>query len=220
MIPLYRSVGIGYQSIAAGSQNVLICGGQESMSNAPHVVALRNGTKFGDATLQDTITKDGLTDAMCNAVMGVTAENVAKRFAVTRDEQDAYAAGSQRRTAESQRSGAFDAEIVAVSVPGSRGAVTVVARDEFPRNDTTAESLAKLRPCFVRDATGTVTAGNASGINDSAAAVLLLSETEVTRRGIKPLARIVGYAQTGLEPEIMGMGAAEAIQKLVSGWQY
>lgn len=111
---------------------------------------MRAGTKFGDTTLQDTITRDGLTDAMCNAVMGVTAENVAKRFVVSREEQDAYAALSQQRTAESQRSGFFDAEIVPVSVPGGRGAVTVVAKDEFPRNETTVESLAKLRPCFVR----------------------------------------------------------------------
>lgn len=145
-----RSVALGFQSIVSGSQNVLICGGQESMSKAPHVLPLRNGTKYGDATLQDTLTKDGLTDAMCNAVMGITAENVAKRFQVNREEQDAYAAGSQQRTAEAQRTGFFDAEIVAVSVPGSRGAVTVVGKDEFPRNETTAESLAKLRPCFIR----------------------------------------------------------------------
>lgn len=120
------------------------------MSNAPHVIPLRSGTKFGDATLRDTIQRDGLTDAMCHSTMGVTAENVAKRFVVSRAEQDAYAAESQKRTAEAQRTGFFDSEIVAVSVPGGRGAVTVVAKDEFPRNETTAESLAKLRPCFIR----------------------------------------------------------------------
>lgn len=145
-----RSVGLGFQSIASGTQNVLICGGQESMTNAPHVIKMREGKKLGDATLQDTIMRDGLTDAMCNIVMGVTAENVAKQFGVTREEQDACAAESQQRTAESQRTGFFDAEIVPVTIAGSRGAQTVVNKDEFPRNDTTTESLAKLRPCFIR----------------------------------------------------------------------
>lgn len=145
-----KSVALGYQTIATGAQSVMICGGQESMTNAPHVLRMRSGQKLGNAQLEDTIMRDGLTDAMCGIVMGETAENVARDYGVTRAEQDAYALLSQQRTGDSQASGSFAAELVPVEVTGARGAKTLVERDEFPRNETTAESLAKLRPCFLR----------------------------------------------------------------------
>lgn len=145
-----KSVAVGYQTIATGAQAVMICGGQESMTNAPHVIRMRSGTKLGNAQLEDTIMRDGLTDAMCGIVMGETAENVAKQFGVTRAEQDAYALLSQQRTAASQASGSFAAELVPVEVAGARGSKTMVERDEFPRNETSTESLTKLRPAFVR----------------------------------------------------------------------
>lgn len=145
-----KSVALGYQTIATGAQQLMICGGQESMSNAPHVLHMRDGKKLGNATLEDTIMRDGLTDAMCNVVMGETAENVARQFGVTRAEQDAYALLSQQRTAAAQASGFFAEELVPVTVPKARGAATVVDTDEFPKNDTSAESLAKLKPCFIR----------------------------------------------------------------------
>lgn len=145
-----KSVALGFQTIAAGAQDVMICGGQESMSNAPHILQMREGKKLGNATLEDTIMRDGLTDAMCNIVMGETAENVARDYGVTRAEQDAYALLSQQRTAAAQASGYFADELVSVTVTGARGAKTVIDTDEFPKKDTSAESLSKLRPCFIR----------------------------------------------------------------------
>lgn len=145
-----KAVALGYQTIAAGAQDVMICGGQESMSNVPHSIHLRDGKKLGNGTLVDGIYRDGLTDAMCGIVMGETAENVARDYGVTRAEQDAYALLSQQRTAQSQASGFFADELVPVTVTGARGVQKVVDRDEFPRNDTSAESLAKLKPCFVK----------------------------------------------------------------------
>lgn len=144
-----RSVGLGFQSISSGAQQVLICGGQESMSNAPHVIQMRNGKKLGNAELQDTIFKDGLTDAIYNILMGVTAENVAKQYGITRTEQDTCAALSQQLTAKSQSTGFFDDEIVGVPIT-TRSGTTIVSRDEFPKNDTTVDSLGKLKPAFIR----------------------------------------------------------------------
>lgn len=145
-----KSVALGYQTIATGGQSVMICGGQESMTNAPHTIRIREGTKYGNTTLEDTVQRDGLTDAMLDIAMGITAENVAGDFGVTRAEQDAYALLSQQRVAKSQQDGAFGDELVAVEVTGARGVKSMVDKDEFPRSATSAESLAKLKPCFVR----------------------------------------------------------------------
>lgn len=208
-----KSVANGYQSIKSGESNIIICGGQESMTQAPHAVQMRAGTKLGPATLIDTMINDGLTDAFKDIHMGVTAENVAKKYGLTREKQDEYAAKSQQLTEAAQKNGYFNEEIVAVPIV-SRTGTTLFSIDEFPRYGTTVESLAKLKPCFEKN--GTVTAGNASGINDSAAAVLLMSENEVNARGVKPLARIVAYGQSGVDPEIMGIGGAVAVDVVVS----
>lgn len=208
-----KSVANGYQSIKSGESTIVICGGQESMTQAPHAVHMRAGTKLGPATLVDTMINDGLTDAFNDIHMGVTGENVAKKFGLTRDKQDEYAAKSQQLTEIAQKNGYFNDEIVGVPIV-SRTGTTLFSIDEFPRHGTTAESLSKLKPCFEKN--GTVTPGNASGLNDSAAAVLLMSENEINARGIKPLAKIVAYGQTGVDPEIMGIGAAAAVDIVVS----
>lgn len=208
-----KTVYLGYQAIKCGEASVIISGGQESMTQAPHAVQLRAGVKLGATQMIDTMINDGLTDAFSNIHMGLTAENVAKKYNVTRDEQDAYAAQSQQLAETAQKNGYFVPEIVPVSVPNRSGAI-VVDKDEYIKYGTTVEGLAKLRPAF--DKNGTVTAGNASGINDSAAAVLLMSESEVTKRGVQPLAKIVAFGQCGCEPEMMGMGGAGAVEAVVS----
>lgn len=208
-----KSVLLGYQSIKSGENDVVVCGGQESMSQAPHAVHMRAGTKLGPATLVDTMINDGLTDAFNNIHMGITAENVAKKHNVTREQQDAYAAQSQQRAEVAQKNGYFTDEIVAVPIT-TRAGTNLFAADEFPRHGTTAESLAKLKACFEKN--GTVTPGNASGLNDSAAAVLLMSQNEVDARGAQPLAKIIAFGQIGVEPETMGMGAAAAVEVVVS----
>lgn len=208
-----KSVYLGYQAIKCGDADVIVSGGQESMSLAPHAVQLRAGVKFGPTNLIDTMLHDGLTDAFHNIHMGLTAENCAKRYNVTREQQDQYAASSQKLAEIAQKNGYFNEEIVPVPLP-SRTGVTLFDKDEFPKHGTTVEDLAKLRPCF--DKQGSVTAGNASGINDSAAAVLLASETEVARRSLKPLAKIVAFGQGGVEPEVMGIGTSAAVQAVVS----
>jgi acetyl-CoA C-acetyltransferase len=213
-----RSVALGFQAIKLGDARIVVAGGQESMSQSPHCTHLRNGTKMGPAELVDTMIKDGLWDAFNGYHMGNTAENVAKRWQITREDQDSFAVASQQKAEAAQKAGRFKDEIVPVTIKGRKGD-TVVADDEYPKHGTTLESLAKLRPAF--DKEGTVTAGNASGINDGAAAVVLMSADEAKRRGIKPLARIVSWATAGVDPAIMGTGPIPASRKALekAGWK-
>ena len=213
-----RAVALGMQQISAGDATIIIAGGQESMSMAPHCAHLRAGTKMGDMKMVDTMIKDGLTDAFYGYHMGTTAENVARQFQLTRDEQDAFALASQNKAEAAQVAGRFKDEIVPVVVPGRKGDVTVDA-DEYIRVGATLDSMTKLRPAF--DKEGTVTAGNASGINDGAAAVLLMSEAEAQRRGITPLVRIASWATAGVDPQIMGTGPIPASRKALqkAGWK-
>ena len=212
-----RSVALGSQAIRLGDAGIVVAGGHESMSQSPHCMHLRDGVKMGEAKMIDTMIQDGLWDAFNGYHMGNTAENVALRWQLTRDEQDAFAAGSQQKAEAAQKAGRFKDEIVAVTVKTRKGDV-VVDTDEHPRHGTTIESLAKLRPAFSKD--GTVTAGNASGINDGAAAVLLMTDMAASKRGITPLARIVSWATAGVDPAIMGTGPIPAsrlaLQK--AGW--
>ncbi|HYG88509.1 MAG TPA: acetyl-CoA C-acetyltransferase [Azospirillum sp.] len=212
-----RAVALGYQAIREGDAEVMVVGGQESMSQAPHVMHLRNGVKMGSAELLDTMLKDGLWDAFHGYHMGATAENVAQKWQLTREEQDAFAASSQQKAEAAQKAGRFQAEIVPVTIKGRKGDV-LVDTDEYPKHGTTVESLAKLRPAFSKD--GTVTAGNASGINDGAAALVLMTADNAAKRGVTPLARIVAWATAGVDPAIMGTGPIPAsrlaLQK--AGW--
>jgi len=212
-----RSVALGWQAIKNGDASIMVVGGQESMSQAQHAAHLRDGTKMGDLKFTDTMLKDGLWDAFHGYHMGNTAENVAQRYQITREEQDKFAVGSQNKAEAAQKSGRFKDEIVAVTVKGRKGD-TVIDADEFPRHGTTMESLSKLRPAF--DKTGSVTAGNASGINDGAAAMVLMTEAEAQKRGLKPLAKIVSWATTGVDPSIMGIGPVTASKKALekAGW--
>ena len=212
-----RAVALGYQAILNGDSDIVVAGGQENMSQAPHCVHMRNGTKLGPAELVDTMVKDGLWDAFNGYHMGNTAENVAERWQITREEQDAFAAASQAKAEAAQKAGRFKDEIVPVTVK-TRKAETVVEDDEHPRHGTTVEDLAGLRPAFTKD--GTVTAGNASGINDGAAAAVLMSAAEAERRGIEPLARIVSWAHAGVDPAIMGTGPIPASRAALekAGW--
>ncbi|MGL4199311.1 MAG: acetyl-CoA C-acetyltransferase [Allorhizobium sp.] len=213
-----RAVAIGMQQIATGDAKIIIAGGQESMSMAPHCAHLRNGTKMGDLKMVDTMIKDGLTDAFYGYHMGTTAENVARQWQLTREEQDAFAVASQNKAEAAQLAGRFKDEIVPVIVPGRKGDVTV-DQDEYIRHGATLDSMQKLKPAF--DKEGTVTAGNASGINDGAAAALLMTEAEAVRRGIAPLARIVSWATAGVDPKIMGTGPIPASRKALekAGWK-
>ncbi len=212
-----RTVALGYQAIQVGDAGIVVAGGQESMSQAPHVAHLRNGTKMGDLKMVDTMIKDGLWCALNGYHMGNTAENVAKQWQITREEQDAFAAASQQKAEAAQKAGTFKDEIVPVTIKSRRGE-TVVDTDEHPKHGTTAESLSGLRAAFDRD--GTVTAGNASGINDGAAAVVLMKADEAARRGARPLARIVSWATCGVDPAIMGTGPIPASRKALerAGW--
>ena len=212
-----RAIAVGMQQIATGDASIIIAGGQESMSMAPHAQHLRSGVKMGDFKLIDTMMKDGLTDAFYGYPMGNTAENVARKWQLTRDEQDHFALASQNKAEAAQKAGKFAEEIVAVTLKGRKGDM-VVDQDEYIRHGATLESLQKLRPVF--DKEGSVTAGNASGINDGAAAVLLMSEAEASRRGIAPLARIVSWATAGVDPQIMGTGPIPASRKALekAGW--
>jgi acetyl-CoA C-acetyltransferase len=214
-----RAVALGYQAIKTGDSSVIVAGGQESMTQAPHCVHLRAGVKMGDTELVDTMIKDGLWDAFNGYHMGNTAENVAQKWQITREQQDEFAAASQQKAEAAMKAGRFKDEIVPVTVKTRKGDV-VVSDDEYPRHGTTADGLAKLRPAFLREG-GTVTAGNASGINDGAAAVVLMSTDEAKKRGLKPLARIVSWATAGVDPAIMGSGpipaSRAALQK--AGWK-
>jgi acetyl-CoA C-acetyltransferase len=198
-----RAVALGSQAIKLGDSGIVVAGGQEAMSQAPHVAHLRNGQKLGDVKFIDSMIKDGLWCAFNGYHMGTTAENVAKKWQLTRDEQDAFAAASQQKAEAAQNEGKFKEEIVPVTIKTRKGEV-VVDTDEHPKHGTTAEDLAKLRPAF--DKEGTVTAGNASGINDGAAALVLMSAEEAAKRGVAPLAHIVSWATCGVDPAIMGTG--------------
>ena len=212
-----RSVALGYQAIRNGDCAIVVAGGQESMSQAPHCVHLRNGTKMGNAEMIDTMIKDGLWDAFNGYHMGNTAENVAQKWQITREQQDQFAAQSQQKAEAAQKAGNFKAEIVGVTIKDRKGDKTVDS-DEHPRHGTTVEALAKMRPAFAKD--GTVTAGSASGINDGAAALVLMTDKEAARRGIKPLARIVSWATAGVDPAIMGSGPIPASRAALkkAGW--
>ena len=205
-----RTVALGFQAIRVGDSDVVVAGGHESMSQAPHCVHLRDGTKLGGAELVDTMMRDGLFDAFNGYHMGTTAENVAQRWQVTREQQDAFAAASQAKTESAQNAGRFADEIVPVTIKTRKGE-TVVDTDEHPRHGTTAEKLAKLRPAFAKD--GTVTAGNASGINDGAAVLVLMTRDNAEKRGVEPLARIVSWATAGVDPSIMGTGPIPASRR-------
>ena len=212
-----RTVALGYQAIRNGDSEIVVAGGQESMSQAPHCIHLRNGVKMGDAELVDTMIRDGLWDAFNGYHMGNTAENVAQRWQITREQQDTFAAGSQAKAEAAQKAGRFKDEIVPVKIATRRGE-TVVDTDEHPKHGTTVETLAKLRAAF--DKNGTVTAGNASGINDGAAAVVLMTAAEAEKRGLQPLARIVSWATAGVDPAIMGTGPIPASRMALkkAGW--
>ncbi|MDH3231944.1 MAG: acetyl-CoA C-acetyltransferase [Alphaproteobacteria bacterium] len=212
-----RSVANGYMAIKSGDSGIVVAGGQESMSQAPHCAHLRNGTKMGDTAFIDTMIKDGLWDVFNGYHMGNTAENVAGKWQITRDQQDAFAASSQAKAEAAQKSGRFKDEIVPVTITTRKGDV-VVDTDEYPRHGTTAETLGKLRPAFSKD--GTVTAGNASGINDGAAAVVLMSAEEAKARGVTPLARIASWATAGVDPALMGSGPIPASKLALekAGW--
>ncbi|MDJ0685046.1 MAG: acetyl-CoA C-acetyltransferase [Alphaproteobacteria bacterium] len=212
-----RAVALGRQAIMSGDSAIVVAGGQESMSLAPHAAHLRTGKKMGDFEFTDTMIKDGLWCAFNGYHMGTTAENVAEKWQLTRDQQDEFAAASQQKAEAAQKSNRFADEIAPVTIKTRKGE-TVVDADEYPRHGTTVETLGKLRPAFAKD--GTVTAGNASGINDGAAATVLMSAEEAAKRGIEPLARIASFATVGVDPAIMGTGPIPASRLALerAGW--
>ena len=212
-----RTVAIGMQQIANGDANVIVAGGMESMSMAPHLAYMRAGTKMGDIKFMDSMLKDGLFDAFHGYHMGVTAENVAAQWQISREEQDKFAVGSQNKAEAAQKAGKFKDEIVPVTVKTRKGDI-IVSDDEYPRHGATIDAMAKLKPAFEKD--GTVTAGSASGINDGAAAVVLMTAKQAAKEGKKPLARIVSWAQAGVDPKIMGSGPIPASRAALkkAGW--
>ncbi len=213
-----RTIAVGMQQILTGDATIIVAGGQESMSMAPHAQHLRAGTKMGDLKLIDTMIKDGLTDAFYGYHMGNTAENVARQWQLTRDEQDQFAVRSQNKAEAAQKAGKFKDEIVPVTISTRKGD-TIVDQDEYIRHGATIEAMAKLRPAF--DKEGSVTAANASGINDGAAAVVLMTEAEAAKRGLAPLVRVVSWATAGVDPQIMGTGPIPASRKALqkAGWK-
>jgi acetyl-CoA C-acetyltransferase len=212
-----RAVALGLQQIANGDAKIIVAGGMESMSQAPHAAYLRGGQKMGDLKFVDTMLKDGLTDAFHGYHMGNTAENVAAKYQITREEQDRFATGSQNKAEAAQKAGRFKDEIAPFTITSKKGD-EIVADDEFIRPGTTYEALAKLRPAFSKE--GSVTAGNASGINDGAAALVLMTRGEAEKRGITPLATVVSWATAGVDPSIMGTGPIPASRKALAkaGW--
>jgi acetyl-CoA C-acetyltransferase len=214
-----RAVAIGYQSILAGDSDIVVAGGQESMSMAPHAQHLRGGVKMGSFEMVDTMIKDGLWDAFNGYHMGTTAENVAKQYQITRAQQDEFAVKSQNKAEAAMKAGKFKDEIVPVTIKSRKGDI-VVDTDEFPKAGVTIDQLAKLRPAF--DKEGTVTAGSASGINDGAAAVVIMKASEAAKLGKTPLARIVSWAQAGVDPSIMGTGPIPASRAALkkAGWKH
>lgn len=213
-----RAVAIGAQHIMLGDADIVVAGGQESMSLSPHVAHMRAGTKMGDMKYVDSMIKDGLWDAFNGYHMGTTAENVATQWQISRDMQDEFAVASQNKAEAAQKAGKFDAEIAAVTLKTRKGDV-VVDKDEYIRHGATMEAMQKLRPAFAKD--GSVTAANASGLNDGAAVTLLMSADNAEKRGIQPMARIVSYATVGLDPTIMGVGPIYASRKALekAGWK-
>jgi len=212
-----RAVALGYQAILNEDSEIVVAGGQESMSQAPHCAYLRSGVKMGDLQMVDTMIKDGLWDAFNGYHMGNTAENVARKWQITRTQQDEFAAASQNKAEAAQKAGKFKAEITPVTVK-TRKADVIVDSDEYPKHGTTVDAIAKLKPAFAKD--GSVTAGNASGINDGAAAVVLMKASEAAKRGKTPLARIVSWAHAGVDPAIMGSGPIPASRAALkkAGW--
>ncbi len=213
-----RAVALGLQQIAGGDAKVIVAGGQESMSQAPHAAHLRTGTKMGDVKFTDIMLRDGLIDAFHGYHMGITAENVATKWQISRDEQDKFALGSQNKAEAAQKSGRFADEIVPVTVSTRKGDIVVDA-DEYIRAGTTLEGLSKLKPAFSKD--GTVTAGNASGINDGAAALVLMTAEDARSRGLNPLGRVASWATAGVDPAIMGSGPIPASRQALdkAGWK-
>jgi acetyl-CoA C-acetyltransferase len=214
-----KAVALAAQAIRAGDAELIVAGGQENMSLAPHALpSSRTGQKMGEWQLVDTMINDGLWDVFNNIHMGVTAENIVRKYQITRQEQDAFAAASQQRTEAAQKAGRFKDEIIPIEIPQKKGEPIAFDSDEFPRHGTTAATLSKLRPAF--DKEGTVTAGNASGINDGAAAVIVTTETRAKVLGVPPLCRIVAYAIAGVDPAIMGTGPIPATQRCLkkAGW--
>ncbi|WP_423065121.1 acetyl-CoA C-acetyltransferase [Devosia sp. CN2-171] len=212
-----RAVVLAHQQIETGSASIVVAGGQESMSNAPHVAVLRQGRKLGDITFRDTVASDGLNDAFYGYPMGNTAENVARAHQITRAAQDEFALGSQQKASAASRGGRFASEVVPLTIESRKGNITVDA-DEHIRHDASLEAMTMLKPAFLVD--GTVTAANASGINDGAAALVLMSESEAVRRGLTPLARIAAWAHAGVDPQVMGLGPIPASRKALerAGW--
>jgi acetyl-CoA C-acetyltransferase len=213
-----RAVALAAQQIRTGESAIVIAGGQESMSMSQHGAYLRAGAKMGDLQLVDTMIKDGLWDAFFGYHMGTTAENVARAYQISRDEQDAFALASQQKASAAQKAGKFKDEITPVTVKARKGDV-VVENDEYIRHDASAETMARLRPAFSKD--GTVTAGNASGINDGAGALVVMSAAEASKRGLKPLARIASFATAGVDPQVMGTGPIPSSRKALqrAGWK-
>jgi acetyl-CoA C-acetyltransferase len=215
-----KAVMLAAQGIALGDIDVAVAGGMESMSNCPYLLkGAREGLRMGDGTMVDSMILDGLWDSFHNIHMGLTGEHVAETYKVTRDEQDRYAADSHRKAAEATRQGWFKDEMLPVTIPQKKGDPVVVSQDESIREDTSAESLSRLKPAFRKD--GTVTAGNAPGVNDGAAALVVMAAEVAAARGVTPLARIVGYATSGLEPKLVMMTPVEAVKKLLAktGWK-
>jgi acetyl-CoA C-acetyltransferase len=212
-----RAVALAAQQIAQGDAEIVVAGGQESMSQSPHAAQLRAGQKMGDLPFVDTMIKDGLIDAFHGYHMGQTAENIAARWQITREDQDVFAVKSQNKAEAAQKAGRFASEITPVTIKGRKGD-TVVDQDEYIRHGATIEAMASLRPAFNKE--GSVTAANASGLNDGAAALVLMSADEATKRGLKPLARIASWAHAGVDPEIMGTGPIPASKKALqkAGW--
>lgn len=217
-----KAVHLGAQAILTGDAEIVIAGGQENMSLSPHFVSgMRDGFKMGNASLVDSMIADALTDAYSKIHMGVTAENIAAKLEITKEEQDAFAAASQNKAEAAQKAGKFDAQIVAITIPQRKGDPVVFNKDEFIKHGVTVESLAKLRPAFLKE-NGTVTAGNASGLNDGAAAVMLMSEAKAKELGLTPLAYITAGSSAGLDPKVMGLGPVYAAQKVLdrAGWTH
>ena len=215
-----RAVALGMQQIQSGSASIVVAGGQESMSQSTHAAHMRDGTKMGDVKFVDTMVKDGLWDAFNNYHMGTTAENVARQWQITREEQDKFAVSSQNKAEAARKAGKFKDEIAPVTIKGKKGD-TVVDTDEYIKDGTTIDGIAKLRPAF-DPKEGTVTAANASGLNDGAAVVVLMTLAEAKKRGITPLARVVSWATTGVDPSIMGTGPISASKKALdkAGWTH
>jgi acetyl-CoA C-acetyltransferase len=212
-----RAVALGAQQIKDGSADIVVAGGQESMSQSPHAANIRNGQKMGDFSFVDTMIKDGLWDAFHGYHMGQTAENIANRWQITRQDQDSFAVASQNKAEAAQKAGKFAGEIASVTIKGRKGDI-VVDQDEYIRHGATMDSVSGLKPAFNKE--GTVTAANASGLNDGAAALVLMTAEEAKKRGLKPLARIASWAHAGVDPEIMGTGPIPASRKALekAGW--